>query len=158
MMVVALVLVVPSGRVMACDVAAATATRDAIQRRLAAGEVTRLELLRISDRLLSTIPISPEHFASYASDRAAHELGRQEAADLAAAFARITPGDIAYQPDLRWQLVLLDGAGHRLHTIFFSKRYLQGRGRTGYLDGNRCGFGSGALGSPAVVKWLAKRL
>jgi hypothetical protein len=157
-MVLALALVVPSGRVMACDVAAATAALNAIQRQLSGGEVKRIELLKISDRLLTSIPISPEHFASYASDRATLELSRADAAGLAGSFAQLMPGEIAYQPDLRWQLVLLDGTGTRLHTIFFSKRYMQGRGRTGYLDGNRCGFSSAALGSPAVVKWLARRL
>jgi hypothetical protein len=158
MIVLALALVVAPGCAMACDVVAATAALNAIQRQLTGGEVKRIELLKISDRLLAGIPISPERFASYASDRATRDLSRQDAADLAVAVARLSPAPIAYEPDLRWQFVLLDGAGRKLHTIFFSKRYMQGRGRTGYLDGNRCGFSSAALGSPDVVKWLSRKL
>ncbi|MBR0966061.1 hypothetical protein JQ554_17285 [Bradyrhizobium diazoefficiens] len=146
--VLALALVLVSGGVMACDVAAANAALIAIQRQLTGGEVKRIELLKISDRLLASIPISPEHFASYSSERAALDLSPQDAADLAATVTRLSPAPVAYEPDLRWQFLLRDGAGNTLHTIFFSKRYLQGRGRSGYLDGNICGFSSAALGAP----------
>lgn len=150
-------LLVLADPAMACDVGAAAATLNSI-RQLADGEVKRIDLLKISDRLLASIPISPEHFASYSSERATLTLTQRDAADLAAAVTALSPAQSPYEPDLRWQLVLFDGAGNPLHTIFFSKRYLQGRGRTGYVDGNRCQFTAAAIGTPAVVRWLQKRL
>ncbi|MBR0826790.1 hypothetical protein JQ596_14665 [Bradyrhizobium manausense] len=156
--VLAACLSVIAGPAFACDVGSATAAIDAISQKILARQVKRIDLLKISDRLLANIPISPEHFASYSSERSTLLLTERDAAELAAAVKTLAPAQLAYQPDLRWQLVLLDDSGNKLHTIFFSKRYVQGRGRSGYVDGNMCSFGTSTIGSPALVKWLQKRL
>ncbi|MHC4053961.1 hypothetical protein [Bradyrhizobium sp. 25ACV] len=142
----------------ACDVGPTAAVIGSISQKIQAGQIKRIDLLKISDRLLASIPISPEHFSSYASERKTLVLTASDATELAAAVKALAPIQLSYQPDLRWQLVFLDDAGNRLHTIFFSKRYVQGRGRAGYVDGNMCGFITATLGSPALVKWLQKRL
>jgi hypothetical protein len=151
-------LCILAGPAAACDAGAATAAIDAVGRQLSAHQIQRVELLKISDRLLSSIPISPEHFATYPNERSALALTERDAAELAAAVRKLQPAELAYQPDLRWQLVFLDGSGNKLHTIFLSKRYVQGRGRSGYLDGNMCAFTAATIGSPALVRWLQKRL
>jgi len=121
-------------------------------------ELKRIDLQKISDRLLASIPISPEHFASYASERKTLILTPRDATELAEAVSALAPARLSYQPDLRWQLVFLDEAGNKLHNFFFSKRYVQGRGRAGYVDGNMCAFSTATIGSPALVKWLRERL
>ncbi|RTM13430.1 MAG: hypothetical protein EKK33_11355 [Bradyrhizobiaceae bacterium] len=147
-----------AGPAFACDVGSAAAVIASVSQQVQSGRIKQIDLQRISDRLLASIPISPEHFASYASERKTLVLTPRDAADLAAAVKALTPVKLPYQPDLRWQLIFLDEAGNKLHTIFFSKRYVQGRGRAGYVDGNMCGFSTATIGSPALVKWLQQRL
>ncbi|MBR0719159.1 hypothetical protein [Bradyrhizobium liaoningense] len=157
-LVLAACVSVIAGPALGCDVGPATATINAISQKILARQVKRIDLLKISDRLLASIPISPEHFASYSSERSTLTLTERDAAELAAAVKTLAPAQLAYQPDLRWQLVFLDESGDKLHAIFFSKRYVQGRGRSGYVDGNMCSFSTATIGSPALVKWLQKRL
>jgi hypothetical protein len=147
-----------AGPAFACDVGSAAAVIASVSQQVQSGRIKQIDIQRISDRLLASIPISPEHFASYASERKTLVLTQRDAADLAAAVKALTPVKLPYQPDLRWQLIFLDEAGNKLHTIFFSKRYVQGRGRAGYVDGNMCGFSTATIGSPALVKWLQQRL
>jgi len=143
---------------LACDVGSAAAAVASVSQKIQAGQIKRIDLQKISDRLLASIPISPEHFASYASERKTLILTPRDATELAEAVSALAPARLSYQPDLRWQLVFLDEAGNKLHNFFFSKRYVQGRGRAGYVDGNMCAFSTAAIGSPALVKWLRKRL
>ncbi|TPQ30819.1 hypothetical protein C2U70_25610 [Bradyrhizobium guangdongense] len=151
-------LCIMAGPAAACDVGAATAAVGAIGQKILSRQVKRIELSKISDRLLASIPISPERFATYSSERKTLTLTERDATELAAAVKALAPAQLSYQPDLRWQLVLLDETGNKLHTIFFSKRYVQGRGRAGYVDGDMCSFSTATIGSPALVKWLQKRL
>lgn len=147
-----------AGSAFACDVGPATAAISSISQKILSRQVKRIDLLKISDRLLASLPISPEHFATYSSERSTLDLTERDAAELAAAVKTLAPAQLSYQPDLRWQLVFLDDSGNKLHTIFFSQRYVQGRGRAGYVDGNMCSFSTSTVGSPALVKWLQKRL
>jgi hypothetical protein len=151
-------LCIISSPAAACDVGATTAAINSIAEQLLARQVQRIELLKISDRLLASIPVSPEHFSTYPHERHTLQLTERDSAELAAVVKKLELTQLDYQPDLRWQLVLLDGSGSRLHAIFLSKRYLQGRGRSGYVDGSMCGFRASAIGSPALVRWLQKRL
>lgn len=157
-LVLAACVSIMASQAFACDVGPAAAAIASIGRKIEAGQIRRIDLLKISDRLLASIPISPEHFASYASERKTLVLTERDAIELAAAVKALAPAQLSYQPDLRWQLVFFDDVGNKLHTIFFSKRYVQGRGRAGYVDRNMCGFSSTTIGSPALVKWLQKRL
>lgn len=157
-LVLAACLSIMAGPAFACDIGSAAAVIASVSQKIQAGQIKRLDLSKISDRLLASIPISPEHFSSYASERKTLVLTPRDATELAAAVNALAPSQLSYQPDLRWQLVFLDEAGNKLHTFFFSKRYVQGRGRAGYLDGNMCAFSTAAIGSPALVKWLQKRL
>ncbi|WP_298241245.1 hypothetical protein [uncultured Bradyrhizobium sp.] len=157
-LVLAACLALMASPALACDIGSATAAIASVSQKIQAGQIKRIDLLKISDRLLASIPISPEHFASYSSERKTLVMNPRDATELAAAVNALTPARLSYQPDLRWQLVFLDEAGNKLHTFFFSKRYVQGRGRAGYVDGNMCAFSTAAIGSPALVKWLQKRL
>jgi len=143
---------------VACDVSSAAVAIASVSQKIQAGQIKRIDLLKISDRLLAGIPIWPEHFASYASERKTLVLTAGEATELAAAVKALAPARLSYQPDLRWQLIFLDEAGNKQHTFFFSKRYVQGRGRAGYVDGNMCAFSTATIGSPALIKWLQKQL
>ena len=156
--VLAACLCITSSPARACDVGSTTTAINGIAQQLLARQAQRIDLLKISDRLLASIPVSPEHFATYPLERSTLLLTERDAAELAAAIKKLEPSQLAYQPDLRWQLVFLDGAGTKLHAIFLSKRYVQGRGRSGYVDADACGFSTSAIGSPALVKWLQKRL
>jgi hypothetical protein len=157
-LVLAACLSIPAGPAIACDVGTTTSALASISQQIQTGKVKRIDLLKISDRLLASIPIAPERFATYSSERKTLVLSERDATELAAAVKTLAPGQLSYQPDLRWQLVLLDESGNKLHTIFFSKRYVQGRGRAGYVDGDMCSFGTATIGSPALVKWLQKKL
>ena len=126
-----------AGPALACDVGQATATVASISQKIGARQVKRIELSKISDRLLASVPVAPERFATYSSERKTLVLTERDASELAVAVKALTPSELAYPPDLRWQLVFLDEAGAKLHTIFFSKRYVQGSGRAGDIDGNR---------------------
>lgn len=156
--VLAACLCIVSSPAAACDVRAATAAISSIAAQLSARQVQRIELLKISDRLLASIPVSPEHFSSYPHERSSLVLTERDAAELAAAVRKLAPAQLDYRPDLRWQLALLDGSGNKLHAIFLSKRYVQGRGRSGYVDGEMCALTAATIGSPALVTWLRKRL
>ncbi|PIT01465.1 hypothetical protein TSA1_12365 [Bradyrhizobium nitroreducens] len=157
-LVLAACLAIVTSPAFACDIGSAAAAIASIGQKIQAGRIKRIDVLKISDRLLASIPISPEHFSSYASERKTLVLAERDATELAAAVKALAPARLSYQPDLRWQLVFVDDAGNKPHTIFFSKRYVQGRGRAGYVDGNMCAFSAAAIGSPALVKWLLKRL
>ncbi|MBR0993352.1 hypothetical protein JQ580_21770 [Bradyrhizobium japonicum] len=157
-LVLAACLAIMTSPAFACDIGSAASAIASIGQGIQAGRIKRVDLLKISDRLLASIPISPEHFASYTSERKSLVLSESDATELAAAVKVLAPAQLSYQPDLRWQLIFVDEAGTKPHTIFFSKRYVQGRGRAGYVDGNMCGFTAATIGSPALVKWLQKRL
>ena len=156
--VLAACLSIMASPAFACDAGQASAAVASISQKVQSRQVKRIELSKISDRLLASVPIAPERFATYSSERKTLVLTERDTSELAAAVKALTPSQLAYPPDLRWQLVFLDEAGAKLHTIFFSKRYVQGRGRAGYIDGDRCNFSTATIGSPALVKWLQKRL
>lgn len=128
-LVLAACVSIMASQAFACDVGPAAAAIASIGRKIEAGQIRRIDLLKISDRLLASIPISPEHFASYASERKTLVLTERDAIELAAAVKALAPAQLSYQPDLRWQLVFFDDVGNKLHTIFFSKRYAGARPR-----------------------------
>src|SRR5689334_5453302 len=103
--VLAACLSVMTGQAFACDVGQASAAVASISQKIQSRQVKRIELSKISDRLLASVPIAPERFATYSSERKTLVLTERDTSELAAAVKALTPSQLAYPPDLRWQLV-----------------------------------------------------
>jgi hypothetical protein len=141
-----------SSPVRADDVSLAVETIETIRQQLLARKVERIDVLRISDEVFTVIPISPGDFERYPHQQYALRLADRDSAELAAALEKLKLTQLPEPPDLRWEVVFLDGSGGRLHSIFLDKAYWYGKGRKGYVDGHMCGF------SPGLIGWLEKRL
>jgi hypothetical protein len=125
---------------------------ESINRQLLAGQVERIDVLRVSDDFFTLIRISPGDFERYPHKRHTLHLAEQDAAKLAVVLERLKLTQLMDPPDLRWEVVFLDASGNRLHSIFLDKAYWYGKGRKGYIDGDMFSFGS------SLIKWLEKRV
>ncbi len=110
------------------------------------------------DRLLASVPIAPERFATYSSERKTLVLTERDASELAAAVKALTPSQLAYPPRSALAARLPRRGRRKTAHDLLQQALCAGRGRAGYIDGDRCSFSTATVGSPALVKWLQKRL
>jgi hypothetical protein len=141
-----------SSPVRADDVSLAVQSIESINHELLAGSIKRIDVLKVSDDVFTLIPISPGDFERYPHKQYALHLAEPDSAELATALGKLELTPLVDSPDLRWEVVFLDGSGSRLHSIFLDKGYWYGKGRKGYLDGRMCGFSS------SLIEWLEKRI
>jgi hypothetical protein len=144
-------LYIVSSPARACDVHLATESIESISRQLSARQVERIEVLRIPDLVFTRIPISPNDFEHYPHKKYTLRLDEGDTVELAAPLRKLELTQLVDPPDLRWEVIFLDGAGRRIHSIFLAKMYWYGKGRKGYVDGNICGFGR------SLIKLLEQR-